>query len=72
MAHNKHTESLSNQDLNLMMPNRQAWLDLAGDWVDPFPAPELVDHNGFKVSKRGFNGIWFKMQIWRYSSTNMS
>ena len=44
MAHNNHTKSLYNQDLNLMMPNKQAWLDLAGDWVDPFEAPQLVDH----------------------------
>ena len=30
MAHDTHTTSKMNQDLNLMMPNRQAWLDLAG------------------------------------------
>lgn len=63
MAHNKHTESLSNQDLNLMMPNRQAWLDLAGDWVDPFPAPELVDHNGFKVVREDLMGFGSKCRF---------
>lgn len=63
MAHNKHTENLSNQDLNLMMPNRQAWLDLAGDWVDPFPAPELVDHNGFKVVREDMMGFGSKCRF---------
>lgn len=63
MAHNKHTELLLNQDLNLMMPNRQAWLDLAGDWVDPFPAPELVDHNGFKVVREDMMGFGSKCRF---------
>lgn len=63
MAHNKHTESLSNQDINLMMPNRQAWLDLAGDWVDPFPAPELVDHDGFKVVREDLMGFGSKCRF---------
>lgn len=63
MAHNKHTELLLNQDLNLMMPNRQAWLDLAGDWVDPFPAPELVDHNGFKVVREDLMGFGSKCRF---------
>lgn len=63
MAHNKHTELLFNQDLNLMMPNRQAWLDLAGDWVDPFPAPELVDHNGFKVVREDMMGFGSKCRF---------
>jgi hypothetical protein len=63
MAHNKHTESLSNQDLNLMMPNRQAWLDLAGDWEDPFEAPKLVDHNGFKVVREDLMGFGSKCRF---------
>ena len=63
MSHNKHTESLMNQDLNLMMPNRQAWLDLAGDWKDPFPEPELVDHDGFKVVREDMMGFGSKCRF---------
>ena len=63
MAHNNHTNLLVNQDLNLMMPNRQAWLDLAGDWKDPFPAPELVDHDGFKVVREDMMGFGSKCRF---------
>ena len=63
MPHNKHTKSLSNQDLNLMMPNRQAWLDLAGDWKDPFDSPELVDHDGFKVVREDMMGFGSKCRF---------
>lgn len=63
MAHNKHTKSLANQDLNLMMPNRQAWLDLAGDWVDPFGSPELIDHDGFKVVREDLMGFGSKCRF---------
>lgn len=63
MAHNKHTTSTMNQDLNLMMPNRQAWLDLAGDWEDPFGDPELVDHNGFKVVREDLMGYGSKCRF---------
>lgn len=63
MAHNKHTKSLANQDLNLMMPNRQAWLDLAGDWVDPFGSPELVEHDGFKVVREDLMGFGSKCRF---------
>ena len=63
MAHNKHTELLINQDLNLMMPNRQAWLDLAGDWQDPFPAPEVVEHNGFNVVREDLMGFGSKCRF---------
>ena len=63
MAHNKHTTSLYNQDLNLMMPNKQAWLDLAGDWVDPFEAPQLVDHDGFKVVREDMMGFGSKCRF---------
>ena len=63
MAHNNHTNLLINQDLNLMMPNRQAWLDLAGDWKDPFPAPELVDHDGFKVVREDMMGFGSKCRF---------
>jgi hypothetical protein len=63
MAHNKHTELLLNQDLNLMMPNRQAWLDLAGDWQDPFPDPEIVEHNGFNVVREDLMGYGSKCRF---------
>lgn len=63
MAHNKHTTSTMNQDLNLMMPNRQAWLDLAGDWKDPFEAPQLVDHEGFKVIREDMMGFGSKCRF---------
>lgn len=63
MSHNKHTTSTMNQDLNLMMPNRQAWLDLAGDWKDPFDAPELVDHDGFKVVREDMMGFGSKCRF---------
>jgi len=63
MAHNKHTDVLMNQDLNLMMPNKQAWLDLAGDWQDPFEAPQLVDHDGFKVVREDLMGFGSKCRF---------
>lgn len=63
MAHNKHTKSLANQDLNLMMPNRQAWLDLAGDWVDSFESPELIEHDGFKVVREDMMGFGSKCRF---------
>jgi len=52
-----------NQDLNLMMPNKQAWLDLAGDWQDPFEAPQLVDHDGFKVVREDLMGFGSKCRF---------
>ena len=63
MAHNKHTKSLMNQDINLMMPNRQAWLDLAGDWKDPFPEPVITEHDGFKVVREDLMGFGSKCRF---------
>jgi len=63
MAHNKHTESTMNQDLNLMMPNRQAWLDLAGDWQDPLDDPIIIDHDGFKVVRDDMMGFGSKCRF---------
>jgi len=63
MAHNKHTESEYNQDLNLMYPNRDAWLELAGDWKDPFDAPEIVEHDGFKVVREDMMGFGSKCRF---------
>lgn len=63
MGHNKHTDVIMNQDLNLMMPNKQAWLDLAGDWQDPFEAPQLVDHDGFKVVREDLMGYGSKCRF---------
>jgi hypothetical protein len=63
MAHNKHTTSKMNQDLNLMMPNRQAWLDLAGDWQDPFEEPQIVEHEGFKVVREDLMGFGSKCRF---------
>lgn len=63
MSHNNHTTSNRNQDLNLMMPNRQAWLDLAGDWVDPFGDPQIVEHDGFKVVREDLMGFGSKCRF---------
>lgn len=63
MAHNKHTKSLANQDLNLMMPNRDAWLELAGDWKDPFGDPEMVEHDGFNVVREDLMGFGSKCRF---------
>ena len=60
MSHDKHTNSNRNQDLNLMMPNRQAWLDLAGDWKDPFDSPKIVEHDGFNVVREDLMGFGSK------------
>jgi hypothetical protein len=46
-----------------MMPNKQAWLDLAGDWQDPFEAPQLVDHDGFKVVREDLMGFGSKCRF---------
>jgi len=63
MSHNTHTNSSSNQDLNLVMPNRQAWLDLAGDWKDPFPDPKIVEHDGFNVVREDMMGYGSKCRF---------
>lgn len=63
MAHNKHTDSTMNQDLNLMMPNRQAWLDLAGDWKDPIEEPAIIEHDGFKVVREDLMGFGSKCRF---------
>lgn len=63
MAHNKHTESLANQDLNLMMPNRDAWLELAGDWEDPFGDPVVMEHDGFNVVREDLMGYGSKCRF---------
>lgn len=51
MSHDTHTTSDTNADL-LGLPElraRRHYLDLAQDWVDPFPAPVLELHGGFCV-----------------------
>jgi hypothetical protein len=63
MAHNKHTESIFNQDLNLVRPDRDAWLELAGDWQDPFGDPEVVEHNGFNVVRDDLMGYGSKCRF---------
>lgn len=63
MAHDKHTTSKMNQDLNLMMPNRQAWLDLAGDWKDPIEEPVIIEHEGFKVIREDMMGFGSKCRF---------
>ena len=63
MSHNKHTDQLINQDLNLMMPNRQAWLDLAGDWKDPFEEPKIHEHLGFNVVREDLMGFGSKCRF---------
>ena len=63
MAHNKHTESKVNQDLNLAYPNRDAWLELAGDWQDPFGDPKLVQHGDFNVVREDLMGFGSKCRF---------
>jgi len=46
-----------------MMPNKQAWLDLAGDWKDPFEDPILVDHDPFKVIREDLMGFGSKCRF---------
>jgi hypothetical protein len=63
MSHNNHTKSKFNQDLNLAYPNRDAWLELAGDWKDPFPAPIVKEHEGFNVVREDLMGFGSKCRF---------
>ena len=63
MSHDTHTTSKMNQDLNLMMPNRQAWLDLAGDWQDPLEDPIIMNHEGFNVVRDDLMGFGSKCRF---------
>jgi hypothetical protein len=63
MSHNNHTKSKFNQDLNLAYPNRDAWLELAGDWKDPFDAPIIKEHNGFNVVREDLMGFGSKCRF---------
>ena len=63
MAHDNHTKSKMNQDLNLMMPTRQSWLDLAGDWKDPIEEPVIIEHEGFKVIREDMMGFGSKCRF---------
>lgn len=63
MSHNNHTKSSFNQDLNLAYPNRDAWLELAGDWQDPFPAPIVKEHDGFNVVREDLMGFGSKCRF---------
>lgn len=63
MSHNNHTKSKFNQDLNLAYPNRDAWLELAGDWKDPFDAPIVKEHNGFNVVREDLMGFGSKCRF---------
>lgn len=63
MSHNNHTTSKFNQDLNLAYPNRDAWLELAGDWKDPFPAPIIKEHDGFNVVREDLMGFGSKCRF---------
>lgn len=63
MSHNNHTKSKFNQDLNLAYPNRDAWLELAGDWKDPFDAPIVKEHEGFNVVREDLMGFGSKCRF---------
>lgn len=63
MSHNNHTKSSYNQDLNLAYPNRDAWLELAGDWKDPFPEPIVKEHAGFNVVREDLMGFGSKCRF---------
>lgn len=63
MSHNTHTTSSFNQDLNLAYPDRDAWLELAGDWKDPFPAPIVTKHDGFNVVREDLMGFGSKCRF---------
>ena len=51
MPHNKHVEDGFNIDVGMMQPDeaKNYYLDLAGDWEDPNPAPRIVEHEGIRV-----------------------
>ena len=63
MSHNNHTTSKFNQDLNLAYPDRDAWLELAGDWKDPFPEPIIKEHSGFNVVREDLMGFGSKCRF---------
>jgi hypothetical protein len=63
MSHNNHTTSKFNQDLNLAYPDRDAWLELAGDWKDPFPEPIIKEHGGFNVVREDLMGFGSKCRF---------
>jgi hypothetical protein len=49
MAHNKHVIDLNNKDINVLYPNRDAYLSLTKDFKSLLPEPKLISHQGVKV-----------------------
>ena len=51
MPHNNHVEDGFNIDVGMMQPDeaKNYYLDLAGDWEDPSPAPRIVMHESIRV-----------------------
>jgi hypothetical protein len=46
-----------------MYPNRDAWLEMAGDWKDPFEDPIVVNHDGFNVVREDLMGFGSKCRF---------
>ena len=50
MAHNHHVIDGINKDINPLFGDpKQYYLDLAGDWEDPYGPPKIVIHEGIRV-----------------------
>ena len=47
MAHNKHTIDGINKDL--VLRNKEQWLEITKDWEDPYGMPVVTEHAGIKV-----------------------
>lgn len=51
MAHDRHVIDGFNRDMGVMGPEQalEYYLEMAGDWEDPNPAPVIVEHEGIRV-----------------------
>jgi len=50
LAHNHHVIDGINKDINPLFGDpKQYYLDLAGDWEDPYGPPKIVIHEGIRV-----------------------
>lgn len=59
MAHNKHVIDGVNKDFrpfpwSSAEETKEYYLDLAGDWEDPYGAPKIVEHEGIRVVRDDF------------------
>tara|TARA_R110000744_G_scaffold33416_4_gene78446 strand:+ start:8332 stop:9228 length:897 start_codon:yes stop_codon:yes gene_type:complete len=49
MAHNKHVKDKINKELNMLYPDREAYLNLTKDFVSKLPELQVKEHDGVKV-----------------------